>query len=114
MTTREKQSFAVPLSDTDRAERLSTLWCIKEAYVKAKGEGIGFGLERIEVTLSADGVVEDVSVDGRQVRETGWKVDVGTVGEVYRWACLWQEGAGDTGLRVETITYKEVIDAIQS
>lgn len=72
LTLLEKQSLAMPLSLRDRSLRLTKLWSVKEAYTKAIGEGITFGLERIEVELSASaGKVERVKVDGRDVDERG-------------------------------------------
>lgn len=70
-------NLAVPLSTAERAQRLTSLWSLKEAYTKAIGEGIIFGMERIEVDLGTKGEVWDVCVDGRPVGLDGWKYATG-------------------------------------
>ncbi|GMK55740.1 hypothetical protein CspeluHIS016_0207960 [Cutaneotrichosporon spelunceum] len=73
-----------------KAKLLSTLWTVKEGYTKAIGEGIGFGLDRIEVDLG-DGSVAAVRVDGRDVREDGWRWAVGSLeGGAYGYAVIWR------------------------
>jgi hypothetical protein len=94
MTPNERKVLTLPLPPRGKAERLSTLWCFKEAYVKTTGEGLGFELERIEVILRDDGDVEKVRVDEKDIDELGFKLTTGRVGEGdgYRYACIWQSG----------------------
>lgn len=86
--------MTLPLSPREKAERLSTLWCIKEAYVKITGEGLGLELERIEVILNDGGDVEKVRVDEKNIDELGFKLTTGRLGEGdgYRYACIWHTG----------------------
>lgn len=73
-------TLAIPLGTADRAQRLTTLWTLKEGYTKAVGQGIVFGMERIEVDLGPKGEVRDVCVDGRPVGLDGWKYATGRLG----------------------------------
>ena len=88
----EKMALALPLTDHQRARLITTLWTFKEGYTKAIGEGVGFGLERIAVDLSIDGLVDGVSVDGRDIRWDGWKWTTGWVGDgkEYGWSVYWK------------------------
>lgn len=49
-------------------------WTRKEAYVKAVGDGIAFGLDRFEVTLDPDGTVRFVTLDGSAEAAAGWSL----------------------------------------
>jgi hypothetical protein len=108
--------LSLPLSPSERADQLMTIWCIKEASVKARGEGVGFGLDRIEVSLSSTGLLERVSVDGQSVEDLGWRTHTGILeGErPYRWACLNGMAPGvygtEPGPRV--VQYQDLIDVI--
>lgn len=81
LTHKEKVHLAVPLTAAARAQRLTTLWTLKEGYTKAVGEGIVFGMERIEVDMGQKGEVWDVCVDGRPVGLDGWKYATGRLGK---------------------------------
>ncbi|KAK4686616.1 4'-phosphopantetheinyl transferase, partial [Tremellales sp. Uapishka_1] len=85
LTVQERQMLAIPMTEAERAIRLTTLWTTKEAYVKAIGEGVAMGLQRINVRIKQR-LVEAIEVDGRDLREDGWK-----------W--IWRE-EGDYGLAV--------------
>ena len=61
----------------ERSKRITTLWTFKECYTKAIGEGVGFGLDRIDLTLGPNGEVEGVCVDGEDVRFNGWQYAFG-------------------------------------
>ena len=87
-------------SPRDRIRALTTIWCVKEAYVKAIGEGVGFGLDRIEVVFEyADGShaeVKGVLVDGRDIQESGWSIGSGYLdGGGYRWICIYENPLSD-------------------
>jgi 4'-phosphopantetheinyl transferase len=49
MTIRERQALSILLSATQLRWTLSSLWALKEGYTKAVGDGVGFGLDRIQV-----------------------------------------------------------------
>ena len=91
LTTGEQRFLATVTSEERRAEMVTTLWSLKEAYVKATGDGILFGMERIEVDLDVAGVVRRVSVDGKDVKESGWDLAYGTIGghPKHGWAAYW-------------------------
>ena len=89
MTASEKKLLAFNLPNEDRAKRITTFWTLKEGCVKAIGEGIGFGLERIQVDMDDSGVVGAVSVNGRDVKELGWNWSCGNL-EGYGWAAYWK------------------------
>ena len=86
----ERKVLDAAVSDTVRAHLLMTLWTVKEAYVKAIGEGIGFGLDRIVLEFEPAGpdsnptqslpAVNRVTVDGVDVSARGWSWAFGTVG----------------------------------
>ena len=69
-----------------RIRALSTIWCAKEAYVKANGDGVGFGLERIEVFLSDGMNIDAVHVDGENITDHGWRTASGWLDDS---ACCW-------------------------
>ncbi|OCF61826.1 4'-phosphopantetheinyl transferase [Kwoniella mangroviensis CBS 10435] len=89
LTLMEKLSLAGKMSDQERNKRLMNLWTLKEGYTKAVGEGITFGLERIEVILDDQGDVQCVKVDGKDSEDIGWNYKLGNV-EGNRWAVWWR------------------------
>lgn len=46
------------LDDNARIDRFFLLWSVKEAFAKARGDGLSAPLDKVEVTLSSDGAVE--------------------------------------------------------
>lgn len=103
--------MALPLSPREKAERLTRIWCLKEAYVKAIAEGVGFGLQRIDVILGNDGVLQGVKVDGKALDDSGWAVDLGTL-DGYVWACITEssERAGQPKI----VPYQDIVDVLLS
>jgi len=78
LNSSEKSPLALPLSPYLLAKRLTTLWTLKESYVKATGEGIVFGLENINVEMDDSGTVWGVGVEGKDVGQAeGWGWDYG-------------------------------------
>jgi 4'-phosphopantetheinyl transferase len=112
MTISERKGMALPLSPKEKAERLTKIWCLKEAYVKAIGEGVGFGLQRIDVSLSNNGVLEGVKVDGKVLEDNGWSVELGILEEGYIWACITEssERLGEP----RTVPYQNIIKVMHS
>ena len=84
---------------------MTTFWTVKEGYTKAIGQGIGFGLERIQVDLDERGDVGMVSVDGSDVRDNGWRWKCGWLGrdEGYGWVVYWKIDEMEEG-GVEEVT----------
>lgn len=87
------------MSEEERARLITRIWTFKEAYVKATGEGIVFGLERIRLDLTRDGEVHSVRVDGRDVKSDGWDWAFGSIDakvnekRPYGWAVFWKKDA---------------------
>uniref|UniRef100_A0A1A5ZX80 holo-[acyl-carrier-protein] synthase n=1 Tax=Kwoniella dejecticola CBS 10117 TaxID=1296121 RepID=A0A1A5ZX80_9TREE len=81
LTLQEKLSMSVPMSDEERNDKLMKLWTLKEGYTKAVGEGITFGMERIEVILDKEGKTDRVKIDGKDSSEIGWEWRQGIVAE---------------------------------
>jgi 4'-phosphopantetheinyl transferase len=50
----ERQALA-ELAEEQRSERLLALWTLKEAYLKATGEGLGGPLDRVAFAIDGDG-----------------------------------------------------------
>lgn len=61
------------LDDQARIDRFFLLWSVKEAYGKARGEGLAAPLDKVEVSLGEAGAVKLVVPPGAGDR-TGWKV----------------------------------------
>jgi 4'-phosphopantetheinyl transferase len=53
LSARELAAFDA-LPDNQRPAAFFTAWTCKEAYLKARGEGLGFGLQRVEVLLAPE------------------------------------------------------------
>jgi len=86
--------------------------------VKAIGEGIGFGMERVEVDLDEKGILVGVKVDGVPLTETGWDVQVGRLDGEYIWASVAESSEKQSNRQSEiipkTISHQEITDALQS
>lgn len=75
--------------------------------MKATGDGIVFGLERVAVDLEASGEVHGITVDGRDIKLDGWswangEIDGSTSGSIthfdpekYGWSVFWKGDAED-------------------
>ena len=65
------------LRQLDAARRRETffrLWTRKEAYLKAHGLGLSFGLERVEVSHHADDPAHVVHIDGDHEAAAAWSL----------------------------------------
>jgi 4'-phosphopantetheinyl transferase len=115
MTISERRAMTVPLSTRQRAERLTTLWCVKEAYVKAIGEGVGFGMERIDVDLDDEGTLRGVRVDERPLSDSSWNVQVGILDGEYIWACVHesdQTSSSSEKIIPKMIDHQDIINSL--
>ncbi|HVS38179.1 MAG TPA: 4'-phosphopantetheinyl transferase superfamily protein [Gemmataceae bacterium] len=68
---------AAALRALDAAGRLETffrLWTRKEAYLKAHGLGLSYGLERVEVSHAADDPARIVHIDGDREAAARWSL----------------------------------------
>jgi len=109
LSTLEKLHVAA-ISGRMKAKLLTTLWTIKEGFTKATGDGISFGLDRIEVELG-DGSVSRVTVDGKDIRDNGWTWTVGSIdGGEYGYAVIWRGEANPAkSVEVEKIAWDDFI-----
>ncbi|WVQ95818.1 hypothetical protein IAU59_002917 [Kwoniella sp. CBS 9459] len=110
------------VGDELRAWALTYMWALKEGYTKAVGEGITFGMERIEVELDlikqGEDIIPDnidnndrekeaqagtaperlrvkgVQVDGKEVSERGWEYRVGQI-DGHGYAVWWRGDESD-------------------
>jgi 4'-phosphopantetheinyl transferase len=57
-----------------RAEGFFNAWTRKEAFLKATGKGISYGIDRVEVTLIPGETARVLTVDGDQVSAAAWSV----------------------------------------
>lgn len=80
---------------------LTTLWTLKEGYTKAIGEGVGFGLERINVVLDELKAVR-VEVDGKDI---DWKWRIGDV-QGMAYAAYWKISDFEG---VEIVTWSQLV-----
>lgn len=68
---REKAAFRA-LPPSEQAEAFFQAWTRKEAFLKATGEGIGEGLQRVEVTLGPGELPRLVSLAGGRAARPDW------------------------------------------
>jgi hypothetical protein len=89
---------------------ITLLWTLKEGYVKATGDGIVFGMERIEVELDKHNcTVVSIKVDGVDVKQTGWRWSNGWIGD-YGWTVFWKgDDIPTVDATIEQITWKDFI-----
>ena len=59
-------------ADGDRLEAFFHAWTRKEAFLKATGTGIGFGLDRVEVTLGPEVTARLVRIDESEDAAVSW------------------------------------------
>ena len=62
------------LDSPRRLETFFRLWTRKEAYLKAHGLGLSFGLERVEVSHAADDPARVVHIDGDHEAAAAWSL----------------------------------------
>lgn len=105
------------MSNEERSRLVTRLWTLKEGYVKATGDGIGFGLERIVVDIEQEGQVQSVHVDGRDVKVDGWDWCCGTIeaadqSKAFGWAVYWKKDTWSGDL--EHVSWEEFIKPFQT
>ncbi|WWC73650.1 uncharacterized protein I206_107622 [Kwoniella pini CBS 10737] len=94
LTIKEKLSLNLNLNDIQRNEILMKFWTLKESFTKAIGEGITFGLERIEVLLknNNNNEIEKVKIDGKDSNEIGWQWKQDKIGKENCIYSIWWRG----------------------
>ena len=124
MTVRERQMLAGLPSRAQKHSALMSIWCAKEAYVKAIGEGLGFELNRLEVEVNMEeeanrGGGVSIRVDGRNIATLGWSVLDGHLdkdGAAYRWICVVQ--VDPAGIRapvdLQQISWQDIVSELSA
>lgn len=133
LTIPERLALAVPLSDEARARAVTILWTLKEGFVKATGEGIGWGLERISVDFSVNLnpsddthptgsassarsvstpqiTVKQVTVDGLDAADLGWYYRTGEV-EGHGYA-IWVKGEPNSREQLQMVEWDNFIQPL--
>ena len=81
------------LPATQQREAFFDCWTRKEAYVKARGEGISLGLDRFDVTLGPGQPPALLRLEGNPAEVSRWSMRALDAGEGYK-AALVVEGKG--------------------
>jgi 4'-phosphopantetheinyl transferase len=63
------------LPERQRAQGFFNAWTRKEAFLKATGKGISFGIDRVEVTLVPGEVPRVLSIDGSTDAAATWSLE---------------------------------------
>jgi len=92
---------------------ITLLWTLKEGYVKAIGEGIGFGLDRISVDIDVEAErATSISVDGRDITDDGWSWSNGWIGiglNQYGWTVFWKGENRNDPVELQNISWEDFI-----
>ncbi|KZT58743.1 4'-phosphopantetheinyl transferase [Calocera cornea HHB12733] len=96
LTPGERDSLLGPMSDAQRIERAFIIWTIKEAFIKAIGEGMAFDLQQIDCRLDQG----EVWMHGAPSPEWEFRlraVEISGSGEKERYAVASCEWVGQGG-----------------
>ncbi len=66
------------------------LWCAKEAVLKARGEGLAFGLARVAFAPGSEGAWRPLAIDAALGGTVGWQVMQFSAAARYRGAVAWR------------------------
>ncbi len=75
---------------TDPVLAFHRLWCAKEAVLKAHGHGLAFGLDRLGLAETTDGVLRLVQADPALGKATAWQLHEWIPASGYRAALAWR------------------------
>lgn len=92
----EAQALA-ELAPPRRRDAFIGLWTCKEALLKARGDGLSFGLDRIEFALGVDGEVASLLRLGGDALD-GWRITRFEVGPDVTGCLAWNGAARDVRL----------------
>lgn len=73
LSTKEQATFAL-LPKQDQVFAFFNSWTSKEAYLKAVGVGIAFGLQAVEVVFDPTRAVELLRINGDQAQVASWTI----------------------------------------
>jgi 4'-phosphopantetheinyl transferase len=79
------------LSPELRADGFFNAWTRKEAFLKATGKGISYGIDRVEVTLAPGDLPRVLGVDGDAAEAAAWTLGVLTPAPEYVGAVAMRE-----------------------
>jgi len=79
------------LDDSARETAFTRLWCAKEAVLKAHGQGISYGLDRLEFTLAGD-IWQLTRCEGELAPAQAWSVHAFSPHPGYFAALAWRTG----------------------
>jgi phosphopantetheine--protein transferase-like protein len=74
-----ERTLFVAASESRRTELFYQFWTGKEAYLKAIGQGLGFGPEHVELGAAADGHLRLSRIGGSAALADGWQLHHRTV-----------------------------------
>jgi 4'-phosphopantetheinyl transferase len=72
--TAAEQRWLFSLPAIDQARAFYHVWTAKEAFLKAIGRGIGFGMKQIDIESSGDGRFRLASVQSSRAVAAGWQL----------------------------------------
>ena len=99
----EEVSELAVLPAEAQSDAFFTIWTLKEAYIKARGEGVSLGLDTFAITLDADrrpALVRSALGDDELKRWRFWLIDIGPAYS----AALAVEGIGERCLSLRDAT----------
>ncbi|MBI5665893.1 MAG: 4'-phosphopantetheinyl transferase superfamily protein [Nitrospirae bacterium] len=70
----EEISVFNSLPTDKQADAFFTFWTCKEAYLKADGSGLSFGLDKVEISLTPDKQAALAAIDGDTQRAASWSL----------------------------------------
>jgi non-ribosomal peptide synthetase-like protein len=70
-----ERKYLCELPTAERSAAFLRLWTAKEAFVKALGLGVTFGLDQVQFAPAADGSVRLVRVNGSADLAAGWTIE---------------------------------------
>jgi len=111
LTPGERASLRELMSEEQRIERALIIWSIKEAYIKATGDGMSFDLQQIDCRLD-QGEVWVHGVPSPEWEFRLWAVDIVSGGKKERYAvvsCEWVGQGGKVIFEVEMTARLQVM-----
>lgn len=98
-----------------RGKMLAMMWAAKEAYVKALGAGVTFGLQRIDVHVKTDCLVESIEVDGTNMLHQNWIWSSGWLDDYqFAWVAIDRSHTVQQGLEPEHLAWNDLCADLSS
>ena len=90
--TQEERVLLGQLTGAAQDEYFCALWVLKEAYVKAIGAGIGFGVEKLHFQLAPHQCPKVQFIPSSLDQPTNWQFGLYRFTEQHQMAIAWQKG----------------------